>query len=733
MQSEIGRILRSVEEQGSDMLILTFNQRVTKVEIIPKKRNCRLRNGSIEMRTQFCGELGLEFVDIVPNPFGFADDATVSKDRFQIGIGELSMKPSFSSTGTLNINTEIEGLIEASSEMTPQIRGNIDLIVNPSENGYVDYSRWSASMVSIATNHSTPGFFNVDSEISGDITGRIEVEEPFAILNSEFTGIMQPFDMLDNWPVPEDVYVAPTFELTMTTPALEGIDELTCDDIPSVLSRSLDILIGPSSSDQTSTDALRSCSGGVLGSEINGVRIFQYKIPGIDMTLCDIAQHLIPLVEGIEQIEQEHEEGQCATLTYIEEKITNLLTSTVGGTPDVSLTPSENEVHTNLDLTITLNYIQSRSAIANIDLEEYLASSNLDESTAATVALFTSGLEPIGSGAEIEVDTDLTLHLAIGIEYEKNDRTTSLYMKDNTGIVATFLSDASFGFQAQIGALEGTVEGTAKVGEPNSPLTFTAGFSDAVGESENNQATKMYLSGPNARTIASILNDATYDFTGSLDLFLDAQMGEIFFPITEEYSPPGLEVTSAVDMRKLLFGEEDAFSNTVIATGSFSPELPSLFDILIMNPEGVIQTIDQIFERVETATVGEEGIITLFAAPFIGEKLGNALGAGTEDNAVRRIRNAIIPAAQETLDTVSEEDKIDIASLIANGIQSSLSDINLLYPEREVSVLCYDTERNMIDCTDENAASYTWTVPIGQEFEVPMDLNFDIDSTDFPF
>jgi len=156
---------------------------------------------------------------------------------------------------------------------------------------------------------------------------------------------------------------------------------------------------------------------------------------------------------------------------------------------------------------------------------------------------------------------------------------------------------------------------------------------------------------------------------------------------------------------KAAFWRKFTFSNTVTATRSFSPELPSLFDILIMNPEGVIQTIDQIFGRVESATVGEEGIIKLFVAPFIGEKLGNALGAGTEDNVVRRIQNAIIPAAQETLNTVSEEDKVDIASLIANGIQSLLSDINLLYPERAVSVLCYDTERNVIDCTDENSAS----------------------------
>jgi len=59
--------------------------------------------------------------------------------------------------------------------------------------------------------------------------------------------------------------------------------------------------------------------------------------------------------------------------------------------------------------------------------------------------------------------------------------------------VATFLSDASFGFQVQLGAPEGTVEGTAKLGERNNPLTFTASFSDTVRETENNQATKMLI------------------------------------------------------------------------------------------------------------------------------------------------------------------------------------------------------------------------------------------------
>ena len=67
--------------------------------------------------------------------------------------------------------------------------------------------------------------------------------------------------------------LSPDFEVNIYTVTFEGIGEFACEDIPSLLSTFLDILVRPSSKQQTSLDALRSFSGGLLGSEIDSVNL----------------------------------------------------------------------------------------------------------------------------------------------------------------------------------------------------------------------------------------------------------------------------------------------------------------------------------------------------------------------------------------------------------------------------------------------------------------------------
>ena len=63
------------------------------------------------------------------------------------------------------------------------------------------------------------------------------------------------------------------FEINMYAVTFGGIGEFACEHTPSLLSTFLDILVRPSSKQQTSLDALRSFSGGLLGSEIDTVNL----------------------------------------------------------------------------------------------------------------------------------------------------------------------------------------------------------------------------------------------------------------------------------------------------------------------------------------------------------------------------------------------------------------------------------------------------------------------------
>jgi len=746
MKSELKNIIMTIEERGYNTLVLTFNPNVTMVEIIPLHRRCKYRNGEIEEFSGLCTDYGLEFVNVLPNPFGF-HDVVLNKDPVQIRVGEFSIESQFNTKGDLQINADIERMIEARLEMQPDIHGNLDLIIKPSQTGFADYNEYLGLMVSINTNQRTPGFFNVNSEVSGTISGTVEVDKPFDSLSSDFSGSLQPFNMFANFknsgsehqqgedslPAHERELLSlslPQFQLLMRSPALEGIGEFSPEDIPLLLSTFLDILVGPSITVQSALDALKACSGGMFGIDIGGVDVFQFKIPGIGIRLCDAVQFIVPIVEAIEQIKKEYKAGQLPDLMYLETNIAHLLSSTLGGSQNVSIIPSENDHYTNIELSITLKHMSNMTSRVNIDLEQYITASGLDESTAATIKLFSNGLVPVDSGAEINYMMDSEFHVVVGMEYDKRNHTKSLYMKDNTGVRTSLLADAKFDFHAQIGPFEGNVNGTMIIGEPENPIEFSASFSGVVGNSEDSGAAKIYLTGPNSVTTSSMLNSMNYNGLGSLTINVNAEMGIIFF----DSDPPGVQLASSFDMEKFISDKEDAFSTSVVTSGKIFSELPSIVDILSMNAEGVIEILDQIFSIVEESIFGKEGIITTFLSPFIGKKVGNSLGAGSENNVIRSIRNAIIPTLREGLTSVAdEEDRANIARVLASIMQQALSEYKLLQHGKEVDVLCYDTERNVTSCSDGTPASFIWIIPMGQEIVVPMDLDFDIDSTAFPF
>jgi hypothetical protein len=129
--------------------------------------------------------------------------------------------------------------------------------------------------------------------------------------------------------------------------------------------------------------------------------------------------------------------------------------------------------------------------------------------------------------------------------------------------------------------------------------------------------------------------------------------------------------------------------------------------------------------------------VTTFPAPFIEKGLGDALGAGTEDNIISNVRRKVVGTLQERLDGY-EEPATTLAEVLANEMEYILEDVGMLHPDHGgVTVECYSAFDNaslthpVTICTGDNVTSLQWTLNLGQKFEIELDIDFSVGG-DFP-
>ena len=123
-QSRLKDIIEE-EERGYDMLIITFNSSITKIELVPKGRICWKRNGVEVLKTEHDTDSGFEVVKVAPDAFGFID-AILSKDPVHILV-----------LGKLQGNADINRLMDLIVDIAPEIDGKMSLSINPAQNEYI--------------------------------------------------------------------------------------------------------------------------------------------------------------------------------------------------------------------------------------------------------------------------------------------------------------------------------------------------------------------------------------------------------------------------------------------------------------------------------------------------------------------------------------------------------------------------------------------------------------------
>jgi hypothetical protein len=299
-------------------------------------------------------------------------------------------------------------------------------------------------------------------------------------------------------------------------------------------------------------------------------------------------------VTAVDTLIGESDSGENATFSALDTKLTSLLTDAVGGTPRVEITPSDSDDTSNLDMLIELVYDYTRSEEVNINLAD------VTSSTDETVAFFTKSLIP-GSNAEAGVDLNavLTFTLAVGVEYDKTTEKISTYIKDTTGVVVSFDAVAVVNFGAAIGPFEGTVDATINVGDTDNPITLSVGLPGVE--------TKYYLTGggDDTKTLTDVAGDLVVSFSGSLQADVTADISSLGLGAAFDITVP--DMNKALELRDSSAFETTFTLDCVIC--DITP--PSMLNILLANPQGLVDALDDILNKTEQASLGADGIVTV--------------------------------------------------------------------------------------------------------------------------
>ena len=218
------------------------------------------------------------------------------------------------------------------------------------------------------------------------------------------------------------------------------------------------------------------------------------------------------------------------------------------------------------------------------------------------------------------------------------------------------------------------------------------------------------------KSISDLLLELGVEFDGRVEAILIADV-----PLVGMKAEINVTVVSVDALFKGNNTSDNLITN-IDFTPPSSPEFPSFIDILLADPNALVEGVDNVIGAAERASLGPTGIITNFPAPFISEKLGTALGANTKDNILAQARSAIIPKLKAQLEGF-EGPKDTVADLLARVIEDVLvarpedDFIGLIRENDTVTTTCFVYNNNtmkQVNYTCSNTAieptSIMWTI-----------------------
>lgn len=281
----------------------------------------------------------------------------------------------------------------------------------------------------------------------------------------------------------------------------------------------------------------------------------------------------------------------------------------VGGTPDVVITTLADNIRPAIELDVSLNWSFDEVYQLNIDLEEVFDGLELDED----IAQFAKGLVAFGGEGLTEMSGGLSLTIGIGLELEKKecgDKSSKAkilpYIKGATGLDLFFQLTTDTIFTASIGPFTANVDIAAMIDNYGDDLSISFGLIDTLNyylSSDKSLARDGFVVVPSPKNLVDEL-DVT--ISGRIEGRVEADLA---VPLGFGNGHALVEF-SVSDVNNLIQQTPGAFA--VFYEVSFEVEVPSFIDILLMDPEGIVNALDGVFKQAESFSLGKNGVVTKF-------------------------------------------------------------------------------------------------------------------------
>ena len=654
------------------------------------------------------------------NIYGITN-VTEKKTGFSFAIGKSTLEADLGVSGEATVSAVVLDTIEVAASIDASIEGSLQFD-SGTAGKLVPFDTWLSNVRTILLRDDEfhdPDFATATISMDGSFGASIDVREPFALdLPLSVDGsFIEPFelDLLN-----DSAVQSPYVQFDIDLPNIGDIKKLSFGEIVKLLQQALEFLVG----DSESGDTVESCSGGLLGYPV-----FTYKIPILGFSTCEFIGDLKIVVDAVDQLvndcnECEDPDATKSTFNMLETKLKALLQDTVGGTPNVTFTPSSDDIRSSLDLDIELTWSFLEARQLNIDLAGIFEGMDLDED----FQNFAKGIIGFEGSGGTDLSGSLTLHLGVGLEYTKKTETVVPYIRGVTGITAKFAADANARIEATIGPLSAIVDVAAFIDNYGEPLSISVGLDPKVNYYISMDRILSRNGFKRINNMTHLLNEITVAIRGQIQAEIEIEflggLGGAFI---------GLEISDINNAIHQKPGAVSLYYNVTIV------DKPTFIDMLLVDPVAIVNAVDRLFKAVNDLTLGRKGIVTNFPMPFIGNAIGRSMGAGSADNFLEKARRTVKGTLDEILNTYDVDDgDSTVADLIANVLTDVLGN-NLGILKEDVSVTYFEhngreslTEYDSYN-QDLDIKSLMWEIPFGQEYQIELpDLDFDLGNENFP-
>lgn len=373
--------------------------------------------------------------------------------------------------------------------------------------------------------------------------------------------------------------------------------------------------------------------------------------PRLLLFLCKV---LVEAVEVMVDEETTTVDGETVTtFNSLETKITALLQDAIGGTPSVDMTATSNDVRSELTVELELAWGFEEFAQMYIDLDDM---TNSGDGLSGDILHYIKTLIPGEAEAMISVETGVAFRLGVGLEFVRDELKINPYIKGNSGLFLHWKSEATAAYEATIGPLRGTIEAQASITgtKEYDPLSLSVGLDkDLNYYMFDPGSVSQYRAGfKKVNGIGGLIDEVGLKLDGRVHAEIAAGL-----PLLGSFASIGANVS---DVGAWLGGDASAFTfgYRIIspATG-----VPSLLDILLLEPDNVVDVFNEMAKLVEAASLGPDGVVTKLFVPFMSNSMSEALGAGTDNNVIGRGRRSIVSFLRGEL-AAFEGEKVSRAS-----------------------------------------------------------------------